>query len=270
MKKTVALGLYAVANLLCAAQAAGPSLNTTTGGDIGLQASTYRYEEVVNDRTFMTTQGTKLGVTASGVRALESDDWRGWFVGADGRIAGGYVDYEGSGTKSGVSDNLVEFRVTGGRDFAMNGYVLAGFAGVGMRKLYNDLRGQTSTGATGYRRDSTYLYLPLGVTHRFAWNEQARVSTTLEYDYLLEGSQLSYTTDFGALNDARNVQRKGYGMRLSSAYEMRQWSFGVFYNYWNIDDSERATYILLPYLYTVIEPKNSTREFGVAIKYRFD
>jgi hypothetical protein len=40
------------------------------------------------------------------------------------------------------------------------------YAGLGFRYLYNDLRGTSSTGAIGYRRESHYFYVPLGVTLR--------------------------------------------------------------------------------------------------------
>ena len=115
------------------------------------------------------------------------------------------------------------------------------------------------------------LYLPLGVTHRFRLSEQARWATTLEYDHLIEGTQKSYMTDIvGYTSDLENQQNKGRGLRLNLAYETTTWSAGVFYHQWNIADSEMGTFTSTTAVYSGYEPKNTTREIGVQLKYRFN
>lgn len=265
MNTVLAAGLLlclAVSPLVSHAQAL--TLKTQEGAEIGLQVSTYRYEEVVDNTTFMDTKGRKMGVTASGTHVLD-EQWRDWFVTVEGSYVAGTVNYEGSGTLDGSMDDITVIRVTAGRDISYARHVASYFAGLGRRSLFNDLRGTTSTGASGYRRESTYYYLPLGVTLRLPWTSQARVATTLEYDYLIRGQQVSYTTDYGEASDLHNTQRRGYGIRLGTAYETALWSAGVFYNYWNIADSDTATAGSL----TGYEPKNTTKEFGIQIKYRF-
>jgi hypothetical protein len=251
------------------AQAQEISLRTESGAEIGLQMSTYGYNEYVAGNAFMSTKGQKLGLVGTITVALE-DALTNWYVSLDGRYADGKVDYEGSGAKSGLTDTLSDYRVLVGRDFEFDDFLLSLYAGAGVRTLYNDLRGTTSAGNVGYRRDSTYVYLPLGITHRVGLGEgDARLATTLEYDHLLEGEQISHTSDFGALNDLKNHQRTGFGARLTLAYETETWSLGGFYNYWNIQSSEKSTYTLLPLITTGYEPLNITREAGIQLKYRF-
>ncbi len=245
-------------------------LTTTTGGDIGIQVSSYHYEEDVNDAYFMSLDGKKLGITGSFTQTLPDN----WYWGADGRYVGGNVDYDsaGSGSKSANPDAYFEGRVTVGRDFEFDAQVLAPYTGLGYRYLNNDLRGATTTGASGYRRTSNYIYLPLGVVHRMRAGAQARWATTLEYDYLVQGLQRSYVTDVTAgayTSDLENLQRSGYGLRLSLAYEQEDWSIGVFYHYWNIARSDTGVYTDATKVYTGYEPHNITTEGGVQLKYRF-
>lgn len=267
MKRKLAFIGAIAAALSAGADAANPGLGTDSGYEIGILASSYRYDEVVDDAAFISIKGGKAGVMGSLTNTYDLDG-RNWFARLDGRYAAGSVSYEGSGTSSG-NDTLLDVRVTGGLDVPANGYTMAYYGGVGVRMLYNDLRGVTSTGAVGYRRESTYYYLPLGMTHRFAWNDRARVSTTLEWDYLVAGRQLSRTSDFGADNDLLNSQCHGYGIRVGSDYETQKWSAGVFYHLWRIADSEPAIFTYAGSAYMGMEPKNMTQEFGVQMKYRF-
>jgi len=239
--------------------ASAVSLRTADGFEIGEQVSNYQYEEP----GVMNVKGVKLGLTGS--VAMNIGDVL--YVAGDLRFAFGDVDYTGSGTKRNNPDRLWDLRATGGKDLAAGGTVLSPYAGLGYRTLLNDLRGTSSTGAIGYRRNSEYWYLPLGVTHRFKAGRFSRISTSLEYDYLIIGKQTTYWSDVGpGLSDQVNRQKSGYGLRLSSAYEIKNWSIGVFYYYWNIEESERNYLSSLVYVY---EPKNNTSEYGVQVKYRF-
>ena len=164
----------------------------------------------------------------------------------------------------------MDYRLLVGKDVPFDDYLLSFYSGAGVRSLFNDARGITSTGALGYRRDSSYVYLPLGLTHRMGWGGgDARISTSLEYDHFMEGQQVSHVTDAGANSDLTNHQRNGFGLRLMVAYETEDWSLGGFYNYWNIQQSESATFVQLPYIVTGYEPLNITREAGIQLKYRF-
>jgi hypothetical protein len=268
MIKPLAVSLATLLAIPGLSQAQSMTLTTSTGSELGLQISDYKYEEQFNGAFLMSNAGSKWGFTGSYTQTVGN----AWYWSGDARFAWGEVKYTGSGTKERNPDLLFDGRLIGGRDFDRGHYLLSPYAGLGYRSLYNDLRGSTSTGATGYRRSSTYVYLPLGLTHRFRWDEQARVSTSLEYNYLLEGRQLSYLSDSNPqFNDPVNTQKNGYGIRLVSSYETVSWSLGLFYQFWNLQDSDRSirTTSGVPVVY-VIEPQNTTTEVGMQLKYRYN
>lgn len=268
MSRRTVLCTLMLAGLPALAHAQGMPLKTTTGIEIGGQLSQYSYEEEVNNSFFMSLKGSKIGLVGSYTRALEG----GVYWGVDGRFAAGNNHYKSASTgeASHNPDHYTDARLTAGRDIELGSQVLSLYSGLGTRYLKSDLRGYSTTGAVGYRRSSHYLYLPLGVTHRFRLSDQARWATTLEYDHLIEGTQKSYLTDVaGYTSDLKNQQNKGHGLRLNLAYETATWSVGMFYQAWNIDDSEMGTYTSTTTVYTGYEPRNTTREVGVQIRYRF-
>lgn len=267
MKWLVIVGLSTLSMAPMLSQAQNLSNRTTTGLDLGIALSKYHYEEDVNNSYFMSLDGKKLAAVGKYTRTFASQ----MFWNVDGRFANGALDYDsaGSGSKNGNPDWYVEFRGTIGRDFIVGDQVLAPYVGLGMRYLMNDLRGQTTTGAAGYRRSSTYIYLPLGLTHRFGAGEGGRIATTLEYDALLVGTQRSYMTDInGYTSDLVNTQHNGHGLRFNVAYERANWSIAAFWQTWDIAKSDTAYFTSNNALYSGYEPHNTTQEVGVQIKWR--
>lgn len=249
-------------------QAENLTLATSGGSELGLHISDYKYEEQLNGAFLMSNAGTKLGFTGSYTQTVG----HGWYWSGDARFALGEVQYTGTGTKGGNPDQLFDGRLIGGKDFERGSYLLSPYAGLGYRTLYNDLRGLTSSGAAGYRRSSRYVYLPLGLTHRFRTSADTRVSTSLEYDHFLEGTQQSFLSESNSqFNDPVNSQKNGYGIRFVSSYETASWSMGLFYQFWSLQDSERSVLTAsgVPIFY-VIEPQNTTTEVGIQLKYRFN
>jgi hypothetical protein len=267
MKSWAMAGLCTL--LVCPAFCVAQSISnkTTTGFDLGVAFSSYRYEEDINDNYFMSLDGRKVALVGSYTRTFAHDMF--WRV--DGRFANGPLDYNSAntGSKSNNPDWYLEFRGAIGRDFTVSDQVLAPYVGLGLRYLMNDLRGETSTGAVGYRRSSTYLYLPLGVTHRFCAGTGGRIATTLEYDALLTGTQRSHYTDIDGYNsDLVNSQRSGNGLRFNVAYERSTWSVSAFWIVWDINQSDTSLYSNGTTLYSGYEPHNTTREVGVQIRWR--
>ena len=208
----------------------------------------------------MSLKATKVGIDYNAAIAPDKD----WFVRGDLSFATGKADYSSpaSGTKNGNTDWNCELRGLVGKDFDNKTYVLSPYSGLGYRYLFNDLRGATSTGAIGYRRESSYSYLPFGVTHRLRLESVARLSTTLEYDYFLDGRQKSYTSDLnGLFQDVVNKQHAGYGIRGSMYYEKNSWSLGPWFRYWNINQSDLVL--------SIFEPKGTTSEVGLRMGYKF-
>ncbi len=268
MNKTrigIHLLLLAPAALVSQAHAA-ERLETWSGYTLGVQASGYQYTEP----SIMELRGKKLGLTAQATDNLGDR----YYAATAMRYAFGKLNYTSpiSGLKNDNPDYLLDWTGTGGRDYVSGKYALSPYAGIGYRVLLNDLRGQTSAGASGYRRLSQYWYVPVGVTHRMGVGGRSLVSTNIEYEHLVYGTQKSYLTDFDPAYPAGNPvnrQRKGYGFKLSTAFEQDNWSLGVFYYHWDVRESE-TNYYALPQggLLSVKEPSNSTNEYGVQFKYR--
>jgi hypothetical protein len=243
------------------------SLLTKDGIEIGLQSYWYKYEEEVRGAFFMSNTGYKHGISLGGTKAIGDN----YYVIGDIRYATGAVEYKSASGTGDVSDDVAEGRLIVGNEAIVQNYLLSSYIGIGYRRLDNDLR---DLGSGGYRRTSQYLYIPIGVMHRFLVNDSSRVSTSLEYDYFVKGEQKSYLSDVGpayatVFGDPINKQKKGYGMRLNTTYEMKHWSLGAFLNYWKIGDSEINYYIDGATLYGIYEPKNVTTELGLQVKYRF-
>jgi hypothetical protein len=257
------------------ALAAEPALARNVGSvdiaqEVGVSLSDYRYSE-----SGMSLTAVKLGIDYSLKFAFRNR----WFVKGSLRHAVGDADYRGTGTMGGVFDWYFENRWVVGREFPQGRHTWSPHAGLGYRYLYNDLRGTTSTGAVGYRRESQYLTLPIGLTHAFALPNRARLVTTLEYDHLIRGRQDTRLSDIEGrghwidVPDVVSHQRSGYGWRLSHAYQADRWSVGGYVGIWRIGSSDRADIRVTTTHgtehWTVWEPANQTREVGARAIYRF-
>lgn len=242
-------------------------LATKTGNEIGVTVSGYKYTE-----PNASIKATKIGFDYSGTYAIGSE-WPnrsyGWFVRGDLRFATGKGDYSSglSGTLNDRPDWYYEIRGLIGKDFDLGDYALSPYAGLGYRHLFNDLRGVTSTGTRGYRRESNYTTLPAGVTHKMNLANQAQLLTTVEYSYLIRGRQDSKLSEANSANlDVSNTQRSGYGLRLGTMVRFATWSVGPSLIWWRIKESDRANAGLIG---LVVEPRNNTYEFGVKGVYHF-
>ena len=240
-------------------------LATRTGNEIGVTASSYKYTEPGN----IAIKAAKVGFDYSGTYAIGSE-WPnrsdGWFVRGDMRFATGKGDYSGiSGTLNNRPDWYYEIRGLIGKDFRFGDYTLSPYAGLGYRYLFNDLRGVTSTGAGGYRRESNYTTIPVGVTHKMNLSNQAQLLTTAEYSFLARGRQESKLSDANpAIQDVSHTQRSGYGLRLGTMVRFATWSVGPSLILWHIKESDRASNAPL-----TVEPRNNTYEIGVKALYHF-
>jgi hypothetical protein len=255
----IASGILGVL-LAAAAGAADNPLATRAGWDVGGQAAQYRYEE---PDLVVSLKGNRIG--AMGAYTVVND--QRVYARIELRQSYGELDYQGSGTMNNVPDQLFEVRALAGRDYPAGKLVWSPYVGGGFRYLYNDLRGFTSTGAIGYRRDSSYFYVPLGVTLRMRLGEDWVLAPQLEYDAFVHGIQRTYLADTGlGFNNVSNQQRHGRGYRAQLMFEGRRWSFGPWLHYWNIKDSD-----IQPTApgFVGFEPANWTRESGVELRYRF-
>ena len=250
-----------------AALADSSRLKTQTGNDIGLSVSSYRYQEP----GIMSLKGPKIGVDLRIVRV--SEEGNNLIFRGELRSAFGTVDYnsEATGSASGEPDWYIEARALAGKDWVNSKGVLSPYAGFGYRYLFNDGRGVSSTGYGGYRRESNYFYFPIGAIFRMALKNQARLESTLEYDQLLAGIQISRLSDVPGYNDATNDQSNGYGLRLGIMYQRDKWAAGPYMYYWNISESNVVPEIKdgVPTGFGLVEPNNNTVEFGFKVSQQF-
>ena len=263
-KMSAVLITIAVLPMTTTARAEPHTLKTQTGNNIGWSLSSYQYQEP----GVMSSKGIKIGLDLRTTKVLQNEQ----FIRSDLRYAFGTVDYNGSGSASGEPDWYIEARVLVGKDWLTNDAVFSPYIGLGYRYLFNDARGISSTGYAGYRRESNYFYLPIAIIHRMALNDQARLESTLEYDHLLAGKQITSLSDTGlGYRDVTNNQNSGYGLKLSVMYQKDNWAIGPYAHYWNIGQSDIKPEIRNgnPTGRGLLEPKNNTVEFGLKASQQF-
>ena len=179
----------------------------------------------------------------------------------------------GSGVATGVPDTRMEGTIVAGMDFFPGaGLAVSPYIGLGIRQLSNDTRGTSSFGAFGDRRTSQYLYLPIGVSAQVKANNGWTVVPNLQFNYLVKGTQTSYLTDinFPGINDAKNTQKAGYGIRAALMFEKAGWSFGPTLQWWDIGDSDVVTIFKSGnFVVGAVEPKNTTLQLGFRVGRRF-
>jgi hypothetical protein len=268
------VGLVLLGVLLSAkaayAQDSSVDLATQTGNNLGLTISGYQYKE---PSLSVTINAPLVGLDYTGTYAFGND----WFAKADARFAYGTAKYTGSGTQSNIPYSYYDLRGLFGYDFSfseLGSFVLAPYSGIGYRYLFDNQSGQTTAGTNSYQRTSTYVYLPIGVTHHMKVNDVHKLETTFEYDYLIQGTQVSNLSQaVSYLPNVTNQQNHGYGLRLSSMYQFDTWSVGPYVTYWNIAQSNS---VISPVIVngkastiTAYEPANTTIELGLKLAYAF-
>jgi len=255
--------------------AGSESLKTPNSNEIGVTISQYEYKE---PSLGVSLKAINWGVEYFGSRRINND----WFFIGGVDYNNGKQDYSspGSGTLGGVPTYYVNAKLAIGRDFTFDNYVLSPYVGYGYRYLQQNQAGlASSTGAIAYDRQSTYNYAPIGVIHRFQIDSKAKLVSTLEYDYLIKGSQFSGLSvlngraGVAGVPDVTNNQSSGYGVNFSVMYKTDTWAVGPYYKYWNINQSDSVsatvTIGLRRFTGTVFEPANNTNEYGVKATYSF-
>ncbi len=237
--------------------------------DAGIQLSHITYKEP----GLMRESGYMYGVNASYARIGKALMWK-----VDGTLTTGKVDYVGSyqdGTSltvKGISDTMFETRgVIGPTDFVYLSEYYLPYIGFGYRYLFDG----ANKGPGGYRRESTYLYIPIGIEGAPKSRDDWSFGYTLEYDLFISGTQKSYLSDADqGFNDVENQQSTGHGYRVSLRF-VRSGKQDIiiepFYKYWKIDRSNMKplTYYGAPTGWGLVEPDNNSTEIGVKFILKF-
>lgn len=243
--------------------------------ELGTYASYFRYREP----GVMEEKGA-LGGLFGAVTVRPQDIPMYWpeMYRFEGYFGFGQVDYTSgqSGTLDGIDEFMVEARYFAGYDFyAGTDLRVTPYVGLGYRYLRDDSAGmQSSTGAYGYKRESNYFYLPLGVEFTQSLSAGWEVGLTLEFDVLLGGQQKSHLNDVDpAYGLAKNDQEKGYGARGSIRVVRQSERFDVLFEpyvrWWEVDDSEITVACGPGACLVGYEPKNDSLEAGAKIGFSF-
>ena len=235
---------------------------------LGLELFPYTYTE----RNVMEYKGLFYGISGASAIYLGRDD----FLQLEGRYTIGKTSYTSNGTGSfgtKAPNKIMEVRGLYKRRFQLNQKVdLYPFVGFGYRYKEDDTQDiVSSTGHMGSIRKSYYRYIPIGLSVDYTLQKGWGIYASGEYDIFLNGIQKNKYF----FHSNRHKQTKGYGLRseilLEKTFDKYIFSIGPYINYWNIKDSERQPVIILDkyVLYYIKEPKNTTKETGIKIKFTF-
>ena len=214
----------------------------------------------------------RRSVMTDGDEVSQSDNS---FFAVELRYMQGKVDYDGylwDGTPA-RSENITDYYMEGALkagyvyNFGESGFALWPYAGLGGRFLTDKL---DEGGSGGYRRESTYIYIPVGFNLNKQMGGGFSLTLNAQGDILLSGRQIS---KIDGIDNVHNTQDEGYGLRASLRIQRDFGGFGIFaepfYRYWHIQTSEPQYYTDGYYVYTLTEPKNETREAGIKIGIMF-
>ena len=239
-------------------------LTTQAESRISIGLSNYKYHEPSLD---VRIYGLRGGIGYYGTKPL-AENFFG-LLAVDYRF--GSLEWTASdssggsgGEAKGIPDYYVEGKLAIGRDFTFDSFVLSPYVGLGYRRLFNEF----SSASSGYDRTQEYIYLPVGLIHRFSLGSDGMLETTVEGNFLLAGYHKAEFSDFDSnWEDANFKQDSGYGIKASMIYRKGNWGIGPYLNYWNIADSD-IDYIKcnIDDICRAFEPANSTVEYGIKVQ----
>jgi|TARA_B110000259_G_C14003597_1_gene397175 hypothetical protein len=228
-----------------------------------LSSKVYEERHPVDNSFFMSQDGFMLGLVLNG------DNYDTYYTGYRTRFGYGQVDYAsaGTGTMADIPDWQIEGTWYFGLPFENETYRITPIAGLGYRYLLNASGHKlSSSGHSGYDRESRYLYLPVGLNFETQTSQEGTYwELRGEYLFFLWGQQKSYLSDVGAsFSDITNDQEEGSGIKLSARYYLdKNFSIEGYTEFWDIADSK------LDVSGNFMEPRNTTRETGVRLLWKY-
>ncbi|KVP17188.1 hypothetical protein [Burkholderia ubonensis] len=180
-----------------------------------------------------------------------------------GEFAMGRSDYTGSYWGGNYGDLHVNnldrtlFEVTGMyKQSAPMWNGLSAGAGLGYRRLVDNLQ----QGPGGYKRTNDRVYLVVGLEQAFELKNWT-ITPGVQYKHILSGKQRSDL--WGGITHKQD----GYGAEASIAFVHKGDKYNTvvtpYYRLWDIKDSN------VDYRTGTYEPRNKTKEFGVALTFQF-
>lgn len=240
---------------------------------LGAEGQYYNYREP----QVMHLAGWMAGINGEAIYTLRNN----WFSGIEARVLWGKANYSSyrTGKINSEPQFLSETRVLFGQHWRLNATTtLSPYTGLGYRyKSDSESSQKSTTGHYSYKRQSCYLYLPVGVKYQTSLNSELSLAIRGEGDYLISGKQKSDVNLNGQTVD--NTQNSGFGAKASvevikKLNNNQVISFGPYFHYWDIKDSEVTTIRGINLNGTVttrsyLEPHNKSYEAGMSVKYHF-
>ena len=267
--------VYAISrNLIVASVSCSFYSQIALSAELTLDLSSYSYREVdQNDNFFMEDKSApflfSLGIRNWGdhksISQKRSSNWMALYT---LEYSFGNIDYTSAGTgtmKKEYYQSRLEYYISTISRVGAND--LRPYIGLGYRDLLDDSGfKRSSTNHLGYDRLSQYYYIPIGAV----WYLNEKVSLKSQYNYFLEGKQISFLNEVLPNTysvNPKNIQRIGWGIDLTLRSKLNdKWSTYGFFRSWNIEDSDSPA--CSPFIYCM-EPKNQTHEIGAGISYNF-
>jgi len=271
-----------------------PSTRKAHEFEWSFERHSYLYKETVDGAEFMRTEGSFQGILLSYTfRPLDLDSFTDIIDNLyrlELRYARGEVDYTGSGTWDGLKDYMYEVRAVAGREFNVNPSLqITPYLGLGYRYLNNGLDqipAQEIDGqqfVSGYNRESTYYYLPIGVDVYQQLAGGWGIGGNLEYDLWIKGEQASHLEDMedaqgvnAGIDPLYNDQKSGFGLRgslkIDKSFARVKLGIEPYYRYWKVSDSQPNVVTAGSGMQIVgggLEPRNTTQEIGVKVGVKF-
>ncbi len=221
--------------------------------ELGPEIGDFHYRE----SHFMREDGPQYGGYLS--LALRPDPWYIQFYGS---YVGGDITYDGGygwgwwyrDLKGDTSNFIVNLRGLFGWLVVDGDFEVMIYSGIGYRYLENDLNDVSIPGVvSGYLREQTYFYLPLGGEIAFPLSLEGNWTLGLrgEFDWMFYG----YNYSDGIKLD----NQKGWGFRLTPFLrwdldENIAFKLELFGEYWKIDESDVNQGFM--------EPENASNYYG--------
>ncbi len=249
--------------------------------EVGLQLQNFKYVE----RGVMSEKGELIG--PQGSWTLEEP--APWVWRMEGSFVYGELQYDGAvvslvtgeevPARVDTPNSILNLRALGGRLCRLANRDVLPYAGIAYRLLVDDLPGDS-----GYRREQSYIYVPIGIEVTVVVIGPWTVGLQAEYDLFIRGENNS-ESDLGGI-DANLEQDSGEGFRASLHFERSIKGRGTrpvgiviepFFEYWDVDESDPDT-DLLTFVdggesfsgeITYFEPANNTKIYGLRAGFIF-
>jgi len=264
-----------------------PQRNPLRHLEMGMETGNHRYSEpgimrnkgsmkgVFVNYTYRTQENRKITKLSEAYSAESKIN----MYRLEGRYVKGNVDYssETTGSIDKVKDTVYELRAMAGYDVPLTGsFVLTPYAGFGMRYLNDNSKGRESTtGYFGYKRESRYYYLPLGLEGVQELAGRWKLGFAVEYDYLIVGEQRNHLEDvLPGYSMTKYQQKDGYGVRGAIRVTKQLTYLDMFLEpyvrYWSLGDSVESSIIYDgESISSGVKAENNTYEYGLRFGARY-